>query len=193
MLVDFVKLGTPMAIKFASVQVSKLFVNSFINAYGVVVSAFAGIANKLASVVILFSNAMNTAGSTMVGQNIAAGKFDRVRRILLDLLVITMIFAIIFSALIIFFPREIFALFVEDGETAVLDLAPGYVPIALLMFLAASLHSSCDMTFLSSECPNSCCNACSIVVGIVARPLTFEFSITLSSCFDALDKSYFSG
>jgi Na+-driven multidrug efflux pump len=31
MLSDLLKLGTPMAIKMASVQISKLFVNSFIN------------------------------------------------------------------------------------------------------------------------------------------------------------------
>ena len=43
---DLVKLGTPMAIKTASIMISKLFVNSWINSYGVAVSAFAGIANK---------------------------------------------------------------------------------------------------------------------------------------------------
>ena len=35
MLGDLVKLGAPMAIKSASVQISKLFVNSWINPYGV--------------------------------------------------------------------------------------------------------------------------------------------------------------
>jgi Na+-driven multidrug efflux pump len=75
MLADLVKLGTPMAIKTASIQISKLFVNSWINSYSLEVSAFSGIANKLSSISNLVSAAMNTAGSTMVGQNIAAGKF----------------------------------------------------------------------------------------------------------------------
>ena len=179
MLSDFVKLGTPMAIKFASVQVSKLFVNSYINGYGVVVSAFAGIANKLAAVVNLFSNAMNTAGSTMVGQNIVAGKFDRVRRIMLNLLAITMILALIFSTLIILFPEQIFALFVEDGDTDVLALAPGYVPIALLMFLAASLRAV--MNALINGSGNAIVNfATAILDGIVLRiGLSLLFGIAL--------------
>lgn len=42
MLSGLVKLGFPMAIKNASVQFSKLFVNSWINSYGMSVSAFAG-------------------------------------------------------------------------------------------------------------------------------------------------------
>ena len=39
MLLMLVKLGIPMAIKNASVQMSKLFVNSWINSYGVLISA----------------------------------------------------------------------------------------------------------------------------------------------------------
>lgn len=55
MLGDLVKLGTPMAIKTASIQISKLFVNSWINSYGVAVSAFAGIANKVSNISNLIS------------------------------------------------------------------------------------------------------------------------------------------
>ncbi len=141
MLSSFVKLGAPMAIKFASVQVSKLFVNSWINSYGVAVSAFAGIANKLSAVVDLFSNAMNTAGSTMVGQNIVAGKFKRVNKILIDLFVITFTIVSIFSVAIFIFPEQIFGLFTDGADRDVLSLARGYVPIAILMFYASSLRS----------------------------------------------------
>lgn len=142
MLSAFVKLGVPMAIKFAAISVSRMFVNSWINGYGVAVSAFAGIANKLASVVNLFSNAMNTAGSTMVGQNIVAGQFDRVNKILKNLLIITLSIAIAFSIAMVLFPQEIFALFTDSSETDVLELADVYVPIALMMFLSSSLRAT---------------------------------------------------
>ncbi|MBQ8395520.1 MAG: MATE family efflux transporter [Oscillospiraceae bacterium] len=142
MLSAFVKLGVPMAIKFAAISVSRMFVNSWINGYGVAVSGFAGIANKLASVVNLFSNAMNTAGSTMVGQNIVAGQFDRVNKILKNLLIITLSIAIAFSIAMVLFPQEIFALFTDSSETEVLELADVYVPIALMMFLSSSLRAT---------------------------------------------------
>lgn len=179
MLSDFLKLGTPMAIKFASVQVSKLFVNSWINGYGLVVSAFAGIANKLATFVNLFSNAMNTAGSTMVGQNIVAGEFGRVRRIMFDVFVITGILAAIFSGIIILFPEGVFSLFVTDGDTAVLALARGYVPIAILMFVAASLRAV--MNALINGSGNSAVNfATAILDGIVLRiGLSMLFGLAL--------------
>lgn len=141
MLEELVKLGTPMAIKSASIQVSKLFVNSWINSYGVAVSAFAGIANKVANTSNLISNAMNTAGSTMVGQNIAAGKFDRVKKILLSIARITITIAVIMSVLLWLFPQQIFGFFIEAGDTDVLAIAEGYIPIAVLLFFGSALRS----------------------------------------------------
>ncbi len=141
MLLDLVKLGTPMAIKFAAVMVSKLFVNGWVNGYGVAVSAFSGIAHKLNSIAILISNSMNTAGSTIVGQNLVAGKFDRVKKTLLNLSIITLTASAIMSICIILFPKQIFALFTERGDTDVLALAVPYVPIAVASFVASALRA----------------------------------------------------
>lgn len=139
MLSDLVKLGTPMAIKTASIQVSKLFVNSWINSYGVAVSAFAGIANKVSSISNLVSAAMNTGSSTMVGQNLAAGEFKRVKQILGNLAVITLSVATVFSGIIIFFPQQVFGIFTSDST--VLVIADKYVPIAVLLFFGSALRA----------------------------------------------------
>ena len=139
MLSSLVKLGVPMAIKSASIQVSKLFVNSFINSYGVAVSAFAGIANKVSSVSNLISNAMNTAGSTVVGQNLAAGEFTRVKKILVRIAMITLSIALVCSLLIALFPEEVFGIFTQDA--AVMLIAAEYVPIAVLLFFGAAMRA----------------------------------------------------
>lgn len=139
MLLDLVRLGTPMAIKTASIQFSKLFVNSWINGYGLGVSAFAGIANKISAIANLISAAMNTAGSTMVGQNIAAGRFDRVKKILVNLAVITLSVAALLSAVMLLFPNAVYSLFSTDAE--VLAIGEGFVPIAVLLFVAGALRA----------------------------------------------------
>ena len=141
MLVSLVKLGVPMAIKTASIQVSKLFVNAWVNDYGVTVSAFAGIANKVASIANLISMAMNSAGSTLVGQNIAAARYDRVKAILVRIAVITLAVATVLSVLIVLFPQEIFALFTDDADTDVLALSAEFVPIAVLLFFGAACRA----------------------------------------------------
>ena len=166
MLGSLVKLGTPMAIKSASIQISKLFVNSWINSYGVEVSAFAGIANKISSIINLISNAMNTAGSTMVGQNIAAGEFDRVKKIMGSLAKITLTVATTLSALICLFPDPFFGIFTQDQ--AVLALVDGYLPIAVLLLYGSAMRAI--MNALLNGSGNYSVNfATAIFDGIVMR------------------------
>ena len=139
MLSSLIKLGAPMAIKSASVQVTKLFVNSWINSYGVAVSAFVGIANKVASIANLISTAMNTAGSTMVGQNLAAKEYERVKKILKQLAILTLSVSTLMSVAVCLFPNEIFGIFTSESD--VLVIVGGYVPIAVLVFYGSALRA----------------------------------------------------
>ena len=177
MLADLVRLGTPMAIKTASIQFSKLFVNSFINSYGIAVSAFAGIANKIASVANLISMAMNNAGSTMVGQNIAARKYSRVNKILLNLALITLTVSAVLSAVMLLAPDAVYSLFTTDPD--VLKIGREFVPISLILFLAAALRAV--MNALMNGSGNYKINfATAIFDGIVMRiGLALLFGIAL--------------
>ena len=139
MLLDLTKLGIPMAIKSASIHFSKLFVNSWINSYGVAVSAFAGITNKISSVSNLISNSLNTAGSSMVGQNIGAKRYERVPKICLTITGITMIIATVLSIAFYAFPEAIFGIFTTDP--AVLVIGAEYLPIAVLIFFGSACRS----------------------------------------------------
>lgn len=166
MLVDLIKLGTPMAIKTASIQISKLFVNSWINSYGIAVSAFAGIANKVAGISNLVSAALNTAGSTMVGQNIAAREYGRVKQILKRLAVITLSIAAIISVILFLYPTQIFGVFTND--ILVLDIGVKYIPIAVLLFFGSALRAI--MNALMNGSGNTKVNfATAILDGIVLR------------------------
>lgn len=142
MLSDLLKLGVPMAIKSASIQFSKLFVNSWINSYGVAVSAFAGVANKINSISNLISNSLNTAGSSMVGQNIGAKQYRRVPRISLAIAVATFTIATVLSAAICLFPEAIFSIFIkETDKQAVLAVGMEYLPIAVLIFFGSACRA----------------------------------------------------
>ena len=168
MLKDLVGLGVPMAIKTCSIQVSKLFVNAFVNGYGVAVSAFSGIANKIAGISNLISQSMNVAGSTMVGQNLAAGKFKRVKRIMLTITLICLVVSLSLSVAICLFPEAIFSLFTAEGDEDVLALVRGYLPIAVLMFFGSAFRSM--MNSLLNGSGNHKVNfATAILDGIIMR------------------------
>lgn len=141
MLSMLMKLGIPMAIKSAAVHISRIFVLAHINAYGVAVSAFSGIAHKLSMVSNLISNSMNAAGSTVVGQNIAAGEFGRTKQVLLRIIMITCTASAILSMAYTLFPEQIISLFTDEGDAAVIALAAGYIPIAILMFFSSATRA----------------------------------------------------
>lgn len=177
MLGDLVKLGVPMAIKSASIHVSKLFVNSWINSYGVAVSAFAGVANKFSSISNLISNALNTAGSSMVGQNIGAKTFRRVPKIAMTIGASTLVIASVLSALVLLFPRQIFGIFTK--EVSVLQIAMEYLPIAVLMFFGSACRAPANAVLNGSG--NYKINfATAIFDGIIMRiGLAILFGLTL--------------
>jgi len=166
MLKTLVNLGTPLALRLAAIQFSRLFVSSWINSYGVAVSAMAGIASKIFNISSLFSNAVNAAGSSMVGQNIGAGNFDRVPKILRSAFSIVGTIALILSALVIFFPNQVFGIFTNDPE--VMAIAMEYIPIAVLLFFGCACRDT--MYALTNGSGNTKINfVCAILDGLILR------------------------
>ena len=166
MLKSLVNLGIPLALRLAAIQFSVLFVSSWINSYGVAVSAMAGIGNKLFNISSLFSNAVNAAGSSMVGQNIGAGNFDRVPKILRSAFSIVGSIALVLSALVICFPHQVFGIFTNDPEVMVLALE--YIPIAVLMFFGCACRDT--MYALTNGSGNTKINfICAILDGLILR------------------------
>lgn len=133
------KLGIPMAIKQSAVVISRLFVNSFVNSYGLVVSAVVGIVGKITNVSMLVSNAFNTAGSSMIGQNIGAEKYNRVLKIMGVILMLNVPIHLVMTAVILIFPEAIYSIFTTDQ--AVIAVAMQYLPIWILVFAGFALRS----------------------------------------------------
>ena len=112
---SLLKLGIPMSIQTASVSISKLILAAWINACGVVYTALAGIYNKVSMMINILSSSLTTAGSTIIGQNIGAQKYDRVTRTLMYILLFSAIIAGTFIALVLIFPTAMFELFTKDA------------------------------------------------------------------------------
>ena len=165
-LAVLIKMGVPFALRSASVMFSKLFVNSWINSYGVTISAVTGIGYKVNTFANLMGTAINTAGSSMVGQNMGAGRYDRVSRVLGAALVLNSICFSVMIAVVFLFPMPVFSLFTSDMR--VLYGCMEFVPAALTNFACSALRNS--MNSFTSGCGNYKFNfAVALVDGIVAR------------------------
>ena len=129
-----VKLGIPYAIRFAAINLSMLFVTSMINSLGIAASAAFGIGLKIDDFANKISLGVMVAVSTITGQNIGAGKFDRIRRGVYYAWAICGGFYLVFGALQILFPRVLYGFFTSDES--VLELAPIIVSALLLHYPA---------------------------------------------------------
>ena len=138
-LKPLVMLGVPMAIQSAAVMFSKVLLTAWINLEGVIYSALAGIFNKINAIGGVVSMSFTTAGSSMVGQNLGAGKYDRIPRILGTIAAIVMGLFTVLSAVVLLIPSQLFGMFTSDA--AVLTLADILIVPIILNFYGAATRS----------------------------------------------------
>jgi putative MATE family efflux protein len=158
-LKDLVKLGLPMALQHSAVVFSKLFVNSYINTYGLIMSAVNAIGTKIGTSANIVTQALGTAATSMIGQNFGAGKQDRVKKILYVSMGCGLVFTMILSLFIILMPERVFGLF--DRNPDVLRMSHIYVIIAVMHFNASALR--CPMMALVNGVGNA---LLSLVIGV---------------------------
>lgn len=129
------RLGVPSIVQMLMITVSLAFVNSRINLYDVTASAVDTVGNKLATIVNILTGAISVASGSMVAQSFAAGKMDRIKKIVHVAVAVGLIWFVVMAACYLLLPRQIFGIFTTDQ--AVLDMAPAYCRIMVLWLLAA--------------------------------------------------------
>ena len=163
---SLIKLGIPMSIQMASINISKILLASWINACGVVYTALAGIYNKVNMMINILISSLTTAGGTIVGQNIGAQKYDRVTKTLNLVLLFSVIIAVVFSAFVLTFPTAMFELFTEDVEV----ITTSHILILPFIVTFAGCAGRCYAFALINGSGNSRLNLIvAIIDGIIAR------------------------
>lgn len=160
------KLGIPMAIQSAAINISKLFVNSYINTYGVTATAVTGIGNKLELIITVISQAVSSAGGAMIAQCIGAGKYDRVKKVILTSFAMIGLPAAVLSLITVFWTDWLFGIFTSDRD--VMTLAMTFVPVAIVLYIGCVARS--PMFALINGTGNSKLNlSVALLDGVVTR------------------------
>ena len=165
-LMPMLKLGIPMAIRYGAILFSRIIVNAWINDYGVTVSAVSGVASKVDMVGISLGHAVATASGAMVGQNIGAERYGRVKRILASSFLLNAICFSVTILIIVCFPKTVFGIFTKDA--AVLLVCMEYIPVSVVNLVCSALRDS--VNGFSSGCGNYWYNfAVAILDGVIGR------------------------
>jgi len=130
-----IKLGIPLALQNSAISISMMFVNKFINQYGVAASATFGTGTRIEQFPWVVVNGIMMATVSMVAQNMGAGKTDRAKKVVHVGAIICTITAVIVCTLFTLFPVELFSIFTTDPE--VLALAPSFM-LALTLSVPAT-------------------------------------------------------
>lgn len=126
------KLGLPLTVQTSAINISMLYVSAGINNYGLVYSSVYGIGGKLQSLMFIITNSISTAASTMFGQNLGAGKNDRVKKIFWYGNLYCMVFFAAVAFVCLVFPESLFLMFTQDPE--VVAQAPHFMVTLVVMF-----------------------------------------------------------
>ena len=134
-----IRLGIPIAIQSSASSISALFVSSYINSFGVAVSAVTGVGNRLNSLALIVANSMNVSSAAMIGQCFGAGKTERIGKAFWRVFFVDLSFVTVLSIIILAFPAQVFGLFNKSPE--VLELSYRYAPVLAIAFMGYAVRS----------------------------------------------------
>lgn len=118
-ILAILKVGFPLALQDALVNVSFLAITAILNGLGLVVSAAAGVAEKMLGFAFLPAGAFASAVATMAAQNIGAKKPGRARSSFYHGVLYAFVFGCAVCAFAQLFPEFIPRLFSKDREVIV--------------------------------------------------------------------------
>ncbi len=130
---QFLKIGLPSGIQQTFIAFGIVALNSIVNTFGTNVIAAYTAAGRIDSIASLPAMNFSAALSVFVGQNIGAGKFDRIKKGLTSTLVMSSLICVVLTALIIMFSTHLMQLFTTD-ET-VIAIGREYLVIVSVFYI----------------------------------------------------------
>jgi len=109
-------IGTPVAMSHAMFSLIYLILAGIISRFGDAPLAAIGIAHRIEAFPYFLAMGFSMATATMVGQNLGAGKADRAKESTYLSLRITTVAMVGVALIYIFFPRQLYSIFISDPQ-----------------------------------------------------------------------------
>ena len=128
-VLEILKYGMPVAASNLFASLGSVFIQSLINVHGTTVVAGYTAANKLDQLALYGIISVGNASSTFAGQNIGAGKPERVKEGVRCAWIIGAVVCLVFGIILFFFGGFAVQLFVSGKETETIRVAVGFFKI----------------------------------------------------------------
>lgn len=120
-------IGLPMGLQFSITALGAVVLQFSVNGLGSVAVAAVTAGGKVSQFCTCVYDALATTMATYAGQNVGAGKLDRVHRGLLATTVLGTVYTAVITAVIWIFGRNMLSVFLDTGETRIMDMAVQYM------------------------------------------------------------------
>lgn len=137
-ILPLLKVGVPLSLQDAFIQMSFLVISMIANTRGVDVAAAVGIVEKIIGILFLIPSSMLASISAIVAQNVGAGQHDRSRKALRYGIGFCVGFGCISALICQFIPDGIVALFTD--EPAVILFGGQYLMAYAIDCIFAGIH-----------------------------------------------------
>ncbi|MCD4710164.1 MAG: MATE family efflux transporter, partial [Bacteroidales bacterium] len=128
-----IRIGLPTGLQQAFVALGMMALMRIVNGFGTDVVAGYTAAGRLDSLAVIPSMVFSHALATFVGQNIGAGKIERVKKGLTRTMLMSSVTALMISILLIIFKYPLMSLFTYDQ--GVIDIGGDYLTIVTSFYL----------------------------------------------------------
>ena len=150
LLFQLIRLGLPSGLTQAVFSLAMLVVQSLTNSFGTTIIAVSTVVMRVDGFAMMPNFTFGTATTTFTGQNIGAGRLDRVEKGTKDGLKLGLSVSVVLVALILFFGRYLMEMFtstpevIDTGMHMMRILAIGYIAMAVTQILSGVMRGAGD-------------------------------------------------
>lgn len=147
---QLVKLGLPAGLSQAIFSMAAIVVQSLTNSFGTSVIACSTVVMRVDGFAMMPNFTFGIAMTTFAGQNIGAGKLDRVERGVKDGMRLGVAVSVLLTLAILFFGKTLMGMFTNTAELITLGvhmmriLAVGYIAMAVTQILSGIMRGAGD-------------------------------------------------
>ncbi|SHK84743.1 MATE family efflux transporter [Hespellia stercorisuis] len=143
-----IKLGIPTGVQNMVISFSNVLIQSSVNSFGATLMASFAAYTKVDGFNIMPVMSFSMAATTFTGQNVGAGRYDRVKRGMWTAIFMGIGYTLLSMAMILTFGRQIIGVFVTDAEVITLGVyimkffCPFYSILATMHILAGAIRGT---------------------------------------------------
>jgi len=133
-VVDFIKIGSPLALQNFLTSFSFLAITVFVNRFGLSASSGYGIAQKITQFVMLIPSSIMQSMASFVSQNVGAGREDRAKKAMISGMLLGASIGVFISVAAYFKGDLLASIFTDDPEVIAraFEYLRGFAPEAVL-------------------------------------------------------------